>query len=74
VITPEFVRMCSLCPLSFLFSFSVYPVRSALWLPWRHNKTAAAPLLYLEHAPRSVAILLLLFVALSCIMFANGDQ
>jgi hypothetical protein len=84
-ITPEFVRVCTLCPFSFLCSFSVYPPlcspRSALWLPWRHSKPetnysspAAALLLYVEHPPKTVATLLLLFIALSCIMFASGDQ
>lgn len=81
-ITREFVRMCTLCPFNFLFSFSFYPslacLRSALWLPWRHSKLetnysspAAAPLLCLEHPLRLVAPLLFLFIALSCMMFCK---
>jgi len=70
---------------NFLFSFSFQPalfcLRSALWLPWRHSKPetnysspAAASLLCLEHPLRLVAPLLLLFIALSCMVFASGDQ
>jgi len=51
---------------NFLFSFRFYPtlfcLRSALWLPWRHSKPeanysspAAASLLCLEHPLRPVA-------------------
>jgi hypothetical protein len=39
-----------------------------------YSSPAAAPLLCLEHPSGTVAILLLLFIALSSIMFASGDQ